>query len=984
MKQKLNAFLLLIGFLILPFTMIGQKTISGQLVDDESNEPLIGASVSVPGSTIGTVTDIDGKYTLTVPEGTESIRVTYTGYPPKDIALGLSNVYNMRMTSGEVLSEVVVIGYGTVKREDLTGSVGVVNEDKFAEGALTTPEALIAGKVAGVNISTGGDPGGGSSILIRGRSSLDASNAPLVVIDGIPVENSTLPGGRGIYNLVNPNDIETMTVLKDASATAIYGSRASGGVIIITTKKGKLGKKIGVNYSGNIGFMRPLGTQDVLSADEFKSYIRETFAGDSAIINRLGTDNTNWQDQIYQRGIVTDHNLSLSGGVGIIPYRVSFGYTDNQSVLTSDRFRRTTAAINLSPGFLDNTLQVNFSAKAQLTKNRFADRGAIGNAINFDPSQPVLDPESPYGGYFTYTNPDGTPSNVAPTNPLALIEQRTNTADINRFLVNASIDYRLPFLKELRANLSLGTDRGKGEGGSAAPREAEFVYGDEENYGEDNLYRGERNNDLIDFYLNYNKKLGAINLDLTAGYSWQHFIWAEDFFENKKVAQTTQIVTGDQPRELYLASLFGRANLTIAEDFLLTMTLRRDGTSRFSEDNRWGLFPAAAFAWKIIENDSKGLSALKFRAGWGVTGQQDIGNKSRDYYAYLPVYTSSFDNASYPFGGNVIGTLRPEGYTSDIKWEENRAFNIGLDYGFVDDRILGSVEYFRTNSVDLLSRITPPAGSNLTNSIVTNIGNMEVSGVEFSINAIPVQTANLTWDFSFNATFNSTEITKLNLSDDPNFKGNQVGGIAGGVGNTIGIHAVGHAPFSFLVYEQVYDDSGNPIEGLYVDRNGDGTITPEDQYIYESPDANSFYGYATSLVYKNIGLSLGGRAFAGNYVYNNNLSNGYLGQMTNNEVLRNLPKDAIDLGFQNAQFFSDHFVEDGSFLKLDYITLSYNMKDLISKANNMQVYATVQNPLLITNYSGIDPEITDGTNPGVDNNIYPRSRTILFGINAGF
>ncbi len=973
MKLIIHKLFLLLGMATLPALGFSQRTISGTVSDASTGETLIGASILVVGTSTGTVTDVDGTYSLSVPAGATAIRFSYTGYETVEMALNASNTIDVKMPAGTLLNEIVVIGYGEVKKEDATGSVTEVNSEVFNRGAITAPQELLAGKVAGVQITPSSDPGGGAQIRIRGGSSLSASNDPLIVIDGIPLDNRGISGARNIFDFVNPNDIETFTVLKDASATAIYGSRASNGVIIITTKKGKLGQKVKVEYNGNVSFSNALETGDVLDASEYASLINTQFPDGHPSKALLGTANTNWQDAIYETGVGHDHSLNFTGGVGPVPYRASVGYTDKKGILLTDRFQRTTASINLSPKLIDNRLQVNFSLKGMNTDNRFGNRGAIGAASFFDPTQAIFDENSPYGGYTTWLQGNGDPNVLAPANPLAQLKFRNDESNVKRFVVSSSFDYRFGFLPELRANLNLAYDKSKGEGNINVPANASFAFFDG---GIKNTYSQTKENSLLEFYLNYVKEMGQVKLDVMGGYSWQRNYFTDDF-TNSNISGT-ETATGDNSGELFLLSLFSRVNLTFFDRLLLTGTIRRDGSSRFSEDSRWGVFPAAAVGYKVVDTNGKGtVSSLKLRLGWGVTGQQEIG----DYYVHLPRYLASFENAGYQFGDTFVQTLRPGGYDSKIKWEETTTTNAGIDYGFLNERIYGSIEVYQRKTKDLLNFIPVPAGSNLSNFINTNIGDLENKGVEFSINLNPLRSQKMNWDFGFNITANQNKITKLTASDDPSYNGVLTGTISGGVGNTAQIHSVGFPANSFYVYEQVYDAAGVPVEGLYVDRNGDGLVNADDLYRHEKAAPDYFLGFTSTFNYGNFDFSFAGRANIGNYVYNNVQSGtSYANLYHPTGYLGNVNSISSYLDFNNPQYLSDYFVQNASFLRLDHVTLGYNFGSMVQKVDFLKVFATVQNPLLITKYEGIDPEIDNG----IDNNFYPRSRTILFGLNARF
>ncbi|MEZ4962108.1 MAG: TonB-dependent receptor [Saprospiraceae bacterium] len=977
----------------------GQRQISGIVTDAGNGEPLIGVNILVVGTSVGTITDLDGTYALELPNNATQLQYSYTGYSTLTMDIGASNTIDVRMEAGSVLSEVVVIGYGTVKKEDATGSIQEVGSSSFNRGAINSPQELLAGKVAGVQVTTNSEPGGGATIRIRGGSSLSASNDPLVVIDGVPIENSGVNGSRSPLNLVNPNDIETFTVLKDASATAIYGSRASNGVILITTKKGRLGKKITVDYNGQVSVNQVIKTIDVLNGDQYRELVNRLyddgyFSASNPARSLMGNADTDWQSEIYQTGIGQDHNLSASGGVGPVPYRVSVGYTDRKGILKTDKFQRMTGAINLSPKFLDNHLQFNANLKGMRNENHFANRDAIGTAARFDPTQPVyFENNTNYGGYYTWLQANGDPQTLAPANPLAQLELKDDNSTVNRYIANGSVDYRFHFLPDLRANLNLGYDYSKGEGTVKVPEFASFSFNnqiindaqgnpiDTIRGGQDNEYSQTKKNSLLEFYLNYVKDFGKSKLDVMGGYSWQHFYDEESFINRNAARDSIKTTIGEpKPRELYLLSLFGRLNYTLLDRYLFTFTMRRDGTSRFSPDARWGWFPAAALGVKIIDGNGKGaVSNLKLRLGWGITGQQDIGG----YYEYLPTYVFNEDHAYYIFGTDTISTLRPEAYDYNIKWEQTTTYNVGVDYGFLDDRIYGSLEFYLRKTSDLLNNIQVCAGCNLSNFVNKNVGDLENRGVELSINAVPIQQKNLTWDLGFNVTANKNEITKLLDQNDSTYIGVLTGGISGGVGSNIQIHSVGYPANSFFVYEQVYDDNGKPIEGLYVDRSGDGSITEDDKYRLEKPLPDFYFGLTSNLSFYNFEFSFAARANVGNYVYNNISSeSAYYERIYNsNNYLANVHSDINKLNFEKPQYFSDYYVQNASFLRFDHITLAYNFGNLTKGfANYLKIYATVQNPILITKYKGIDPEIQGG----IDNNVYPRSRAFVFGLNASF
>ena len=984
MNKQLQRFVMLAVFWVCGMGFAdAQRTITGT-VTDGAGEPMIGVNVLVLGTTVGTVSDFDGGYTLQVPAGATQLQFSYTGYDAIVMDIGTAAQVDAIMTEGAILEDVVITGYGTVKRENVTGSIATVKSDDFNKGAITSPQELLSGKVAGVNVVTNGEPGGGAVIRIRGGSSLQANNDPLIIIDGVPVASDPISGSRNNLNIVNPNDIETFTVLKDASATAIYGSRASNGVIIITTKRGTVGSKFGVDYNGSAGVSTIAKRSDNLDAGEFRNLVESQFDENAQAI--MDTFSTNWQDEIFQDAFYMDHNLSVHGAAGEMPYRVSFGYTDRDGLIRTDNFNRITGALNLNPRLLDNKLQLNLSGKYMQDKNHFAEQGVVGAAAVFDPTQAVYDTMSPYGGYFTSTV-GGLPNTLSPDNPVAVLEQTDNNSTVNRYILGAEIDYRLFFLEDLRVNLNLGYDFSEGEGRKYVPTDAAFEFS---NGGRDETYSQENKNELLEVYLNYTKELSNdFALDIMGGYSWQHFYYQNYYGVTSAEAEPDTLTDFDyDTREYYLVSLFGRANFTLFENWLLTLSLRQDGTSRFAEDNRYGLFPGAALAWKLTDNSAGDPLGLKLRLSWGITGQQGINN---DLYPYLARYQSGQSTAQYPFGEEYVTTIRPNGYDENIKWEETTTYNLGMDYSVFDDRLYGSIDFYLRETKDLINFVPVAAGTNLTNFLTTNVGDLENKGVELAINTVPWRNGHNQWTVGFNVALNENKITKLTASDDPNYQGVLDGAISGGVGNMLQIHSVGYPSHSFFVFEQVYDAAGIPIEGLYVDRNGDGSVTPDDMYRYKKARPDATLGFYTGLNAGHFDFSVGARASLGNFVYNNNLaSRGVVGNLDNDAYLLNVHPDAPTLDFQNNEYFSDHYVQDASFLRFDHITAGYDFGTIGSAIQSLRFYATVQNPFLFTNYDGIDPEIairdinTNDANIGIDNNIYPRSRTFLLGLNVKF
>jgi iron complex outermembrane receptor protein len=873
-----------------------------------------------------------------------------------------------------------VVGYGTIKKEDATGAIASVTEKDFNQGAITSVQDLFAGKLAGVSITPSTDPGGGSGITIRGLSSPGASNDPLFVVDGVPLDGNNTGGSRNPLNFINPNDIESISVLKDASAAAIYGSRASGGVILITTKKGKGSDKFRVNYSGNLSSSQVIQTVDVLTADEFRTLIQERDAvkgtNHAAL---LGDANTDWQSEIFQNGIGTDHNVNLSGGVKALPYRLSLGYTNKNGVLKTDNFSRTTAALNLNPSFLENTLQFNLGAKMMLTNNNFADKGVIGGATRFDPTQSVTATDelsqNRYGGYFTYTDPDnnGEPLGLSPTNPLSILNLKEDASTVRRYILNGSVDYRMPFLPELRANLNLAHDSYYGSGTVTEPYELAYTASDT---GRIRDYSNTNTNNLLEFYLNYAKDFSFGKLDVMGGYSWQHLFFDNDF--SNRTASGRILDENTSPREYYLVSLFGRVNYTIQDKYYFSFVLRRDGSSRFSPATRWGLFPSTSFAYKVFENKDGMVNNLKLRLGAGTTGQQDIGDSFNKLYPYLPIYNTGQPTAQYQLGDEFYYVLRPEGYDANLKWEETTTYNLGVDYGFFNNRLTGSLDVYRKNTVDILNEIPIAAGTNFTNRVVTNVGNVENTGIELAISATPIKKGDFTWDISGNFTLEKSLITKLTAIDDPEYLGIQYGDI--GLNKTIQVHSVGQPIGSFFAYEQVYDSLGNIAEGEYtdLDASGIGGDSDGDRIHYQNASPRAYLGINSRISYKNFELSFSGRAKFGNYIYNAMLAENtnYTRIKGNTAFLTNVHSEINTLQLENPQFLSNHFIEDGSFFRLDYVTLAYMFNDL-GKIQNLKVFLTSQNVFTITNFKGLDPE-----GGAINGSPYPRARTIVLGVSA--
>ncbi|MCF6342514.1 MAG: TonB-dependent receptor [Bacteroidales bacterium] len=1020
MLKLLSAKLMLLTGLLLSasVSLLAQTgEVTGKIFDVLDGTTLPGATVVIKGTTTGTSTDIDGTYKLNVQPNTTLV-FSYVGYMSQEIVVEPGSTVNVAMKSESMgLDEVQIIGYGTQKKDDATGAVTSISAKDFNQGQITSATNLISGKVAGVQVvSGGGAPGEGSTIRIRGGASLNALNDPLIVIDGVAMNSDGISGARNPLNTINPNDIESFNILKDASATAIYGSRASNGVIIITTKKGKIGQPLQFTYDGKFSLFTPTKTVDVLDAGQFRAELNrgvEEGRISASALSLLDDKNisTNWQNEIFKPAFGQDHYLSAKGATKNMPYRVSLGYTNQDGILLNDNFSRFTAGFSLDPRFLDDHLTVSLNGQFGYINNKFADRGAIGGALQFDPTKPITNDSvytipipdqegqfdtTDYGGYYAWLQDGGTPVSLATTNPVALLNMREDKSDVTTFVGNVKLDYKVHFLPELRLTLNLGTDRSWSDGTVYVPYFAAWEYDVKNGGGVNNVYDQQRKNDLLDFYVTYDKSVESIksHFVVMGGYSWQHFKRTQ-YSDNRNIphrpSDTLIQRIFDDRTEYYLVSFYGRFNYTYGNRYMLTATVRQDGTSRFSPDNRWGLFPSVALGWKINEEkwlrDSKVISQLKLRLGWGITGQQAL--QEGNDYPYLPRYTASQPTANYQFGYDENGnpkyyqTLRAEGYDGNIKWEETETWNIALDYGFADDRFYGSIDFYKRKTKDLINFTPVPAGSNLTNYLLTNIGTMENKGVEFSIMTRPVVTENWYWDIGLNATYNDNKITKLTASDDPDYLGDPTGNISGGVGNKIQIQSVGHPINSFFVFEQVYGTDGKPIEGLYVDRNGDGEITDADRYHFQDPTAKFSFGINSKLRYKNWDFSFSGRANFGNYVYNNVASeNGVYERLYRAEgpYLSNITSNVYETNFQSPRYLSDYYVQEASFFRMDYLSLSYLFANINGGRVSLRISGTVNNAFTITNYAGLDPEIFNG----IDNNIYPRPRAYVVGVNLVF
>ncbi|MDR2805669.1 MAG: TonB-dependent receptor [Dysgonamonadaceae bacterium] len=1001
-KEKLlvrgfqRACILFIGVLIsLNVSAQDVRRVSGT-VTDVTGEAVIGATIAVKGATIGTVTDIDGNFQLEVANNAVLV-ISYIGYMTQEIPIGGRPVVDVLLKEdNQLLDELVVIGYGTMKKGDLTGSITAIGAKDFQKGLISNPTSLITGKVAGVQItSTGGRAGSGNQIRIRGGASLNASNDPLIVIDGMPMANGDISGVTNPLSTINPNDIESMNVLKDASATAIYGSRASNGVIIITTKKGDFGKgesgqKVRVDVSTQNSIATIARRVEVLSADQFRQVVTEQaqqrYNADKAAeyVGLLGTANTDWQKEIFRNAFTTDNNISINGAAGILPYRLSAGFISQDGILDTDNMQRGTFAVALSPTFLDKHLSVNVNLKGTYTHSRFGNGNAIGAALRMDPTKPVTtDGFNNYNGYWQWVDASGAYNTMATKNPVSLLYGKDDQSDVYRSIGNLQLDYKFHCLPELRANLNLGYDLSQGKGNVITQPWSPEYYPN----GRRTQFDQKKQNLLLEFYLNYTKQLNDANrIEVMGGYTWQDWQtkdkpFDEYYFDNVTVDKEAGTIIPPHNR---LISFYGRLNYNLFEKYLLTATIRRDGSSRFSPENRWGTFPSVALAWRINEEDFlknvEILSNLKLRLGWGITGQQELNSD----FGWLPVYELSDPTAQVQFGDKFYAGWRPNGYDSNRKWEQTTTKNIGLDWGFVNNRVYGSIDYYQKRTIDLLNEVPLPAGSNFTPYIVRNIGSMDNWGVEGNIGIVALETKDIQWDFGFNITYNNTEITQLSLNDSPDsdYKGAMVGGIAGGTGNTVQIHKVGYAPNSFYVYKQMYDSNGKPIEGVYEDLTKDGVINDQDLYLYHKPAPDWYMGFNTTFAYKNWMLATALRSSIGNYVYNNvNSDAGNYSQTLNpNNFLTNNVVDGLNSNFFNRQLLSDYYIQDASFLKMDYIQLGYDFGKIVQGKIGLRANFTIQNVFTLTKYEGIDPEMTNG----IDNNFYPNPRTYSLGLGLNF
>jgi len=966
--------LLTLAFLV-PSLLIAQTEVTGTVTDETNAMPLPGVNIVIKGTTTGAATDFDGNYSIMVSEG-DVLVFSYLGYETKEITYAGEPQLNVALTqdAGQ-LDEVVVVGYGTTTKKDATGSIESVTAKDFTKGNIVTPENLIQGRVAGVTVTTAGGPGSGSQIRIRGGSSINASNDPLIIIDGLPISNDGIGGSRGILASINPNDIESFTVLKDASATAIYGSRASNGVIIIVTKKGR--STFSADYDVQYTFGENAEEIDVFSADAFRNLVNSQPINNTTLnTDLLGETNTNWQEEIFRETVSSIHNVTLRGSLfDVLPARFSFGVTDTEGTLLTSQFERRNLAVSLNPTLFDNHLKINLNANLAFEDNRFAEEGAIGAALRYDPTQPVFDPDSPFGGFYQHRN--GSTLLQGTTNPVATLLQTNNIGDTERFFGNLNFDYKFHFLPELKAVLNLGFDQTSG----FSRNNSVFATNDVVDANRSVSYQI-RKNQSLDGFLNYKKQYGAIMTDLTAGYSYQRFTNTGFNTGNQLDPQTFGDTFADP--DIVLIGFFGRVNLTFNEKYLFTATYRRDGTSRFSEENQFGDFGSVAAAWQISDEDflkdSETISNLKLRASYGITGQQEVDERD----LYLSRYRGGNENSIYQFGNQPVRSFIPSEINPDLKWEETRTIEIGLDYGLFNNKVNGSLNVFQKDSEDLLFNAPVPDGSNFSNLIVQNIGNLRIRGLELAVNTDIFSSEDFNWNTNFNVSLFDREITELAFGQDVT-----TGGIEGGTGNFIQLQREGFAPNSFYVFKQLYDTDGAPIEGAYVDQNGDNVLNEQDRYIRANPDPDAVFGFQSSMEYKGFDFAFNLRANVGNYIYNNvNSSRAQYELLQDNAVLGNIPTSVLNTNFQRTAdvIISDIYLENASFLRMDNITLGYTFKNISNYLKSVRIWGGIQNVFVLTEYSGLDPEITPrpGQSPGLDNVIYPRPRNILVGANIKF
>lgn len=988
-KNLGRAFTMTVLVLLTSLVALAQTVVTGKVTNSRTGAGVAGVSVTVKGTNVSTQTAEDGTYRISVPNANSVLVFTSIGYATQEVRASNASVVSF-VEAQRTMEDVVVVAYGTRRKTDLTNSVTAVTAKDFQKGNIASSEQLLQGKVAGLEVTTGGgSAGGGSKIRIRGSASLNASNDPLIVIDDVPVEGNGMTGASNLLNTLNPNDIESISVLKDASAAALYGARATNGVIIITTKKGTTNKP-SFNFNTKISLSKVQKYVDVLTGDQVREIVNAK--GTAAYKAMLGTENTDWQKQIYQQAMGFDNNLSISGRQAIsknfrLPYRLSFGYLTQEGVLKTNKFDRLSLSANLSPKFLNDHLSFNINAKLAQTKTTFADEGAIGTAVGFDPTQPINVTTGKYGNFWEWLDGSGKPLGLAPRNPLGLLDLQHNTSKLNRFIGNVKMDYKMHFLPALHLIVNLGMDNAKTDGEFIRDTMHVLSVLNNQGKGQYNQYGQKKYSKLADIQLFYEKNLGKGNkFDILAGHTYQDYYTDNYSYLNYYYDRTTVQPgsTVDYPLikdGFAIESYLGRFNLTLSDKYIFQASLRRDASSKFAADKRVGYFPSASFAWKMKEDlfaNNAALSELKFRASWGETGQQD--GIPNNYYS--PLYYLAGAGAQFQFGNTYTQPYRPSAYNPNLTWETTQTTNLGLDYGFFRNRLSGSIDVYQKKTKNLISTIDVAPGSNFDVTMLYNIGTLENKGVEFSLNSQPVKNSKLTWDLGFNITYNKAKITSLYGDQSASFKGILVGGISGGTGNNIMVHTVGLAPYTFYPNQQVYDASGKPIEGLYNDVNRDGNVNDNDRVYYKKPAPDYMFGISTGVTINKFTASVAGHGMLGNYLYNNYNSNSAVLRNILNPVMYigNAGVNYLETGFSNNRYLSDYYIENASFFRLDNINFGYDLGKVINNKAKLRLNASIQNVLVITKYSGTDPESTFG----IDNNIYPRPRIYTIGANLDF
>ncbi len=1010
LKKRLRFILAVSLVLATVFSASAQQiTVTGVVKDSGSGEPLFGVNILEKGTTNGTITNLDGQFSISV-SSNATLVFRYVGYLNQEVEVaGRRNITVQLSEDAVAIGEVFVIGYGTVRKSDATGSLTVIKPDAINKGLTTNAQDMIMGKVAGMTVTShGGTPGGGATIRIRGGSSLSASNDPLIVINGMALDNEGIKGVANFLSTINPNDIESFTVLKDASATAIYGSRASNGVIIITTKKGQRNQKPRISYEGNTSLSVVGKTLDVLSGDEFRALVNDVYVGQDDVLSRLGTYNTNWQDQIYKNALSQDHNISVTGGYKDIPYRASMGYTNQDGILKTSNFERLTASVSLSPNFFEDHLTVNLNAKGMIAKNRYAETGAVGAAVAMDPTQPVYSDEEPYntsfGGYWQWYNTIDNKvwfNNLAVRNPVATLLLKSDIARSNNIILNGDATYKFHFLPEMKAHLSLGTEKAFGKQDLYLPETA----ASDHNWGRTGSDEISKTREVLTTWLQYGKDMNFHNFDIMGGYEWQktyregsswfrglnRFDSNEDGIIDENDDYKDEI-SNEWRSQKYLVSFFGRANYSFLDRYLFTATLRMDGSSHFAKENRWGVFPSFAFAWKMTEeefiSDLRFINDLKLRLGYGITGQQDINQGDQPY---LAVYERNIQGAYYPFGNpdgtlTYVNTFRPNAYNNKLKWEETTTWNAGLDFALFRNRLTGSIDYYFRQTKDLLNVVDIPMGTNFSNRVVSNIGSLQNNGIELDLTGRVISRKDFSWEVGLRASHNNNKITKLTTGTGEGYYV-ATGGISSGVGAHAQAHAVGYPAGSFYVYKQIYDENGKPIEGEFADLNDDGIINSNDLYFDKKPAPDLVLGLSSRLIYKNFDFSFNVRSHIGNYIYNDvaarshNLSD--TGIWSTSGFFVNKPRSAFETNFtenKSNAHLSDYYIQNASFIRVDNITLGYSFGKMFDVISSGRIYASVQNPFVITGYTGFDPENAGG----IGGDIFPRPIISLIGLSLQF